>query len=299
VDTWVVLAALSEFVYAWLFLAAAIIFALHVTGHQFTWILELVLLVFMLLSKTVVAIAAFQIHRYLSLDARRVAGTWFLVYAAGTFATACFALCFLSPLALLISSPRSWCKVIKLASLPAGGVLVLQIVCSLALFVLHRRIDSSCAGAGSAGRLGQAARWRQTLVLASGAICVLWYLGSVLVMVAMWGVDAAAPAAGGMFILGALAQICVGLSLYKINSALKAHFSGGERTELKTRDSHEAALDGSASTSDQAQADHDVQRDAGGSRAALSGEGDDREGGGRREMFAPTAVTVQLAREEQ
>ena len=109
----------------------------------------------------------------------------------------------------------------------------MQAVSCLALFALQCRIDGSTQR--NTEHLRLASWWRRTLVLASASICVLWYLGSGLVMLAAWGVDAAAPAAGITFVLCALAQMCVGLSFHKINRALKTHFSGGECTELETR----------------------------------------------------------------
>ena len=233
IDVWVCRAAWAEALYAALFLAVALAFALHVTAHRFTWLVELVLLVFMLISKAVVAFAAFLIHRHLSPAARSIAGLWLVVYAVGTFSTACFALSFLSPLGFLLSNPRSWCSAAQLASVPALGVLLLQVVSSLALLVLQNRIRGPTPQSDK--HLLLAGWWRNTLVRLSAAICVLWYLGSAAVILAVWGVAPAAPAAGVIFVLCAQAQMCVGLSFHKINSALKMHFAGGFCKELKTR----------------------------------------------------------------
>lgn len=269
---WVCRAAWAQALYAALFLAVALAFALHVTAHRFTWLVELVLLVFMLLSKAVVAFAAFLIHRHLSPAARDIAGLWLVVYAVGTFSTACFALSFLSPLGFLLSNPRSWCSAAQLASVPALGVLLLQVVSSLALLVLQNRTRGPTPQ--SAKHLLLAGWWRNTLVRLSAAICVLWYLGSAAVMLAVWGVAPAAPAAGVIFILCAQAQMCVGLSFHKINSALKTHFAGGECTELKTRGGGEESVA------------------AGGGGGSSGGGGGDNELQPTRAGYLPPAATV-------
>ena len=72
--------------------------------------------------------------------------------------------------------------------------------------------------------------WLRLLVLSNCSTCVLWYFGSVLVMVTMWGFYSTAPAAGLMFLLKALAQMATGQSLHQINKALKACLSSGTAT---------------------------------------------------------------------
>jgi hypothetical protein len=236
VDRWISFASTAEALYAVLFLGLAVAFAFHVLAHRFSWLVELGLLLAMLGAKITVVIALAVIHCHLSADARSAAGIWLLVLGGCKLATASCAFSFLSPLLFLTSldhdaiTMRDLCKALKLSSVPSGGVLLMLMASSSALVVLQFRISRALHERACDEReLGIGVWWR-LLVLSNCATCVLWYFGSVLVMVTMWGFYSAAPAAGVMFLLMALAQMTTGLSLHQINKALKAYFSSGAAT---------------------------------------------------------------------
>jgi len=80
VDWWVSFAAAAEAVYALLFLGVAVAFVFHVTNiRSFSWLVELVLMLFMLVAKCAVAFAAGLIHYNMSRRVRKSAGPWILV----------------------------------------------------------------------------------------------------------------------------------------------------------------------------------------------------------------------------
>lgn len=252
IDFWVSFGAFGEGLFAVVFLATAITFAFHLMGHSFSWIVELVLLLLMLAAKCTVAIAAGLIHRHMSPLSRNAAGLWVLVFAVSKFATACFALAFLSPLLYLTSINHSAikayqvCTAVNLASTPALGVVCLQMLSSSALIMLHYRFRSCRAqpNLGGAGDRSVAVShttvtgcWWHVFCTCTCSVCLFWYIGSALVLLAVQEVRGAPEGAAVMFILVALAQITVGISLHKMNGTVKAYYSRGggqmEPVELK------------------------------------------------------------------
>jgi hypothetical protein len=233
IDFWVSFGAVGEGLFAVFFLATAITFAFHLMGHSFSWIVELVLLLLMLAAKCTVAIAAGLIHRHMSPLSRNAAGLWILVFAVSKFATACFALAFLSPLLYLTSINHSAirayhvCTAVDLSSTPALGVLCLQMLSSSALIILHYRFSHTTV----------TGCWWHVFCTCTCSVCLFWYIGSALVLLAVQEVRGAPEGAAVMFILVALAQITVGISLHKMNGTVKAYYSrgGGQMVELKER----------------------------------------------------------------
>jgi len=261
IDFWVSFGAFGEGLFAVFFLATAITFAFHLMGHSFSWIVELVLLLLTLAAKCTVAIAAGLIHRHMSPLSRNAAGLWVLVFAVSKFATACFALSFLSPLLYLTSINHSAiradhvCEAVNRSSTPALGVLCLQMLSSSALIMLHYRFRA-CREKRAGDRSVAVSHttvtgcWWHVFCTCTCSVCLFWYIGSALVLLAVQEVRGAPEGAAVVFILVALAQITVGISLHKMNGTVKAYYSRGggqmDPIELKERQADLRHLQGRA-----------------------------------------------------
>lgn len=222
VNRWVVRGAIGAIVYAVALLSLGATLALHVSGADFGFEVDLVESLVMAFGQMAVGISAHVVHHRLSEFAREAAGRWLVVFALSKLMIAAAALCLafvFATLARFGETLRDYWTLCFAAYLFRWSMLLstpLQCLSGLALWRIQVRAQRY-AGTGA-----NVDGWVVVLVVGNFAAGAGTWAAGFLSTVMEAGY-AVAPC----FILAAASQLAAGVATLVINGKLKVIFGGG------------------------------------------------------------------------